>query len=116
MGDSSTLPGADMKELSDSTRYRLLREARKDPSALLTRQKFWKPAFWPHYHRLCSDTLFDDPVAGLLAEVPCWPRSLALQPQPRRRSACYRLERPVAGWESHPLRTADFHGALFSVT
>jgi hypothetical protein len=31
-----------------------------------------------------------------------------------RRSDCYRLERPVAGWESHPLRTADFHGALFA--
>ena len=27
-----------------------------------------------------------------------------------RRSDCYRLERPVAGWESHPLRIADLHG------
>ncbi len=59
-----------MKELSDSTRYRLLREAQKDPSALLTRQKFWKPDFWPHYLRLCDDVLFDDPVAGLALAQP----------------------------------------------
>jgi len=26
-------------------------------------------------------------------------------------SDCYRLERPVAGWESHPLKTHAFHGA-----
>ncbi len=59
-----------MKELNDSNRYRLLRDAKKDPSALLRRPKFWKPAFWPHYHRLCSDTLFDDPVAGLALTKP----------------------------------------------
>ncbi len=29
-----------------------------------------------------------------------------------RRSDCYRLERPVAGWDSLPLRIADFHGVL----
>jgi hypothetical protein len=28
------------------------------------------------------------------------------------RSDCYRLERPVAGWESHPLKINTFHGAL----
>ena len=28
----------------------------------------------------------------------------------RRRSDCFRLERPVAGWEFHPLEIADFHG------
>lgn len=28
-----------------------------------------------------------------------------------RRSDCYRLERPVAGWELHPLEIAGFHGA-----
>jgi hypothetical protein len=27
-------------------------------------------------------------------------------------SDCYRLERLAAGWDSHPLKTADFHGAL----
>ncbi len=26
------------------------------------------------------------------------------------RSDCFRLERPVAGWDSHPLEIADFHG------
>jgi hypothetical protein len=28
------------------------------------------------------------------------------------RSDCYRLERPVAGWELHPLEISTFHGAL----
>ncbi len=59
-----------MKKLSDSNRNRLLRDARKEPSALLTRKKFWKPAFWPHYLRLCDDVLFDDPVAGLELALP----------------------------------------------
>ncbi len=59
-----------MKELSDSTRNRLLREAQADPNALLTRPKFWKPPFWPHYLRLCDDVLFDDPVTGLALTRP----------------------------------------------
>jgi len=28
----------------------------------------------------------------------------------RRRSGCFRLERPVAGWDSHPLKNGAFHG------
>ncbi len=59
-----------MKELSDSTRNRLLREAQAAPSTLLARPKFWKPAFWPHYHRRCSDILFDNPIAGLAFTQP----------------------------------------------
>jgi hypothetical protein len=33
-----------------------------------------------------------------------------------RRSDCYRLERPVAGWDSNPLKTNTLHNAQLNAT
>ncbi len=59
-----------MKKLTDRNRLHLLSDAEKNPQDLLTRKKFWRLDFWPHYLRLCEDTLSADPKAGLLLSQP----------------------------------------------
>ena len=61
------------------------------------------------FTRVTACTLAESPKATLYTGV--------LQPLRylRDRSDCYRLERPLAGWESHPLKIHAFHGALFNL-
>ena len=54
--------------------------------------------------------------ACVLAESPKVTRYIGVLQQLcylHHRSDCFRLERPVAGWELHPLEIAVFHGVPF---